>query len=347
MKRKSSPLLPPVLGTVATRTRRQKKTAAAKWNQPLSVIINILMYADPETVRVLCRVSKQFLDIIRNSPGTKEHRVIPLLQIAASEFTQDEDRPERLIHQLYQHRAELQRYGAVKFIGVTKFCHPRIISDRAPDLPNTFQLHGVVSLDISSPTEIKEHGVYYGINALPHYLADILPNLLEINFSNTKFTSNSMRKFCRSCPCLEKIAWNNIKLIRSIVGPCLDGGSMFEAKNLKEIYMDNCEFYSDCSDYQQFTNLDGDPHSYIFHFYSKNKDLARLSIKNAVVLKEDYTGSEYTSSRSPRFEMKHEQDMLIKFVRKAPSSLKWFRSDLTQGNIDMLQSERPGIELVS
>ena len=45
--------------------------------------------------------------------------------------------------------------------------------------------------------------------------------------------------------------------------------------------------------------------------------------------------------------MKKEQNMLIKFVRNAPPSLKWFRSDLTQGNIDMLQSERPGIELVS
>ena len=281
MKHKSSPL-PPVLGTVATRTRRQQKTAAANWNQPLSVILHILMYADPDTVRILCRVSQQFLDIIRNSPAMKEHRVIPLLQINASKSEDDDERPCRLIHQLYQHRAELQRYGAIKFIGIKKFCHPRLILDRAKHLPNTFRLHGVVSLDISSPTDVWEHGVNYDCNDLPNYLADILPNLLEINFSNTKFNSKSMQKFCRECPHLEKIVWNNIKIVRLDFSPCLSGSFLHGAKNLKEINMDNCEFYCAEPEYQQFhsfTNLDRDPNSYIFHFSSKNKDLARLSIK--------------------------------------------------------------------
>ena len=77
-----------------------------------------------------------------------------------------------------------------------------------------------------------------------------------------------------------------------------------------------------------------------------NNVLERVSIKNAVFVKwEEYM---HTGSLVPsRFAMKNYQNMLIKFVRKAPSSLQWFRSDLTQGNIDMLQSERPGIELVS
>ena len=39
------------------------------------------------------------------------------------------------------------------------------------------------------------------------------------------------------------------------------------------------------------------------------------------------------------------QNALIKFVRNVPS-LRWFRSDLTQENIDMLQLERPDIELL-
>merc|ERR1712238_451069 len=37
--------------------------------------------------------------------------------------------------------------------------------------------------------------------------------------------------------------------------------------------------------------------------------------------------------------------MGIKFVRHAPS-LKWFRSDLSQENVDMLQTERPNVEFV-
>jgi hypothetical protein len=40
------------------------------------------------------------------------------------------------------------------------------------------------------------------------------------------------------------------------------------------------------------------------------------------------------------------QNALIKFVRNVPS-LRWFRSDLTQENIDMLQLERPDIELLN
>jgi hypothetical protein len=36
---------------------------------------------------------------------------------------------------------------------------------------------------------------------------------------------------------------------------------------------------------------------------------------------------------------------LIKFVPNAPMSLRWFRSDLTHANMNVLRLERPGIEL--
>ena len=41
------------------------------------------------------------------------------------------------------------------------------------------------------------------------------------------------------------------------------------------------------------------------------------------------------------------QNVLINFVRNVPSTLVWFRSDLSTENIRMLQLERPGIELVN
>ncbi|OEU10322.1 hypothetical protein FRACYDRAFT_247292 [Fragilariopsis cylindrus CCMP1102] len=41
------------------------------------------------------------------------------------------------------------------------------------------------------------------------------------------------------------------------------------------------------------------------------------------------------------------QDALIKFVRNAPPTLHWFRSDLTPDNMTMLRMERPGIELLN
>jgi hypothetical protein len=41
------------------------------------------------------------------------------------------------------------------------------------------------------------------------------------------------------------------------------------------------------------------------------------------------------------------QNVLIKFVRNAPPSLCWFRSDLTPENMNMLRLERPDIELLN
>lgn len=40
------------------------------------------------------------------------------------------------------------------------------------------------------------------------------------------------------------------------------------------------------------------------------------------------------------------QTTWIKFIRNAPRSLRWFRSDLSQDNIDMLRSERSENEFV-
>ncbi|OEU11666.1 hypothetical protein FRACYDRAFT_244785 [Fragilariopsis cylindrus CCMP1102] len=66
---------------------------------------------------------------------------------------------------------------------------------------------------------------------------------------------------------------------------------------------------------------------------NKHVQLERLSIKNAKV-----------SSLSQNRDLP--QNALIKFVRNAPKTLKWFHSDLTQGNINMLKKERPDIEFM-
>jgi len=54
-------------------------------------------------------------------------------------------------------------------------------------------------------------------------------------------------------------------------------------------------------------------------------------------------GHEYEYERSSCWPIP--QAALVKFVRTAPESLKWFRSDLSPENMEMLRAERPGIEL--
>ena len=41
------------------------------------------------------------------------------------------------------------------------------------------------------------------------------------------------------------------------------------------------------------------------------------------------------------------QNVLIKFVQNAPASLRWFRSDLSEANMNMLRLERPEIQFVN
>ena len=111
---------PPALGTVATRTRGRTKKTASTWDKPITILLNILSYADPETLRLVCLVSKQFLDIVRNAPGM-ENKWIPLSQISPSANKEDTGRIERSLHQLYKHREKLQHYHAVRIIDVNNF----------------------------------------------------------------------------------------------------------------------------------------------------------------------------------------------------------------------------------
>ena len=90
------------------------------------------------------------------------------------------------------------------------------------------------------------------------------------------------------------------------------GANMSSATNLKEIYMDGAQFYYI-------------PTFFLFHKCSSIV-LERISIRNARNIT---------------------QKMLIKFIRKAPPSLRWFRSDLTSANMAMLRLERPEIELLN
>merc|ERR1712224_260170 len=117
------------------------------------------------------------------------------------------------------------------------------------------------------------------------------------------------------------------------------------SNNIKEIFMNDCDFHccdhdhaiSDWNDVrEELSNLDDDDNNdnkiHIFHLCSKK--LERVSIRNVKYC-----------SYSDEVSIPIPQNALIKFVRNVPS-LRWFRSDLSQNNIDMLQKERPEIEFL-
>lgn len=97
--------------------------------------------------------------------------------------------------------------------------------------------------------------------------------------------------------------------------------------------MDDSVFY--CGLPRQLSDLDTDQYSNTFLFHRCSTKLERISIRNAM-----YSPGIGTTTVVP-------QNALIKFVRNAPSTLIWFRSSLTQTNIDMLRLERPQIEFLN
>ena len=63
--------------------------------------------------------------------------------------------------------------------------------------------------------------------------------------------------------------------------------------------------------------------------------LERVSLRNAKLV---------VLGRSGHHDMP--QTALLNFIRNAPTTLRWFRSNLTQDNIAIVQQERPAIEFV-
>jgi len=329
-----------VLGSVATRTRRQENEIATKWNQPIPILINIMSYADPETIRTLCCVSKQCYDLIYNDPGMKNNRAVPLLVIRPSlDHDDDKGRIGRLLRFLWHHRDKLQRIREIKIIDGNKFGGS--ISDpewtELIKITDKLRLYGVISLDMYSlppSTDIR-------IDDLGAFLPSMLPNLRYINLSNNGFGKLYLCKFSMYCPNLETITWHNFDRKQSVI---INGREMMPATNLKEIYMDDSVFlFSRVSPRgrDKFLDLENDEHSDIFLFYQCSTKLERVSIRNAKWYVGEYINGEFRGETTVI-----PQNALIKFVRNAAQTLRWFRSDLTEDNMNMLRSERPGIEFV-
>lgn len=238
-KKKSLPLS--IITNESVATSRQKNEGGSSnllttLLRPL--LVKSLGYLDHESIRQVCLLSKEFLDIMRNCNGMEDTLFPLLLHISPFEKKNKikiKGRLERLFQQLYRHRDELQPYLHVKIVEGHKFwCHDW------DSIRYNFHLHGVVSLDISS----SKPEDWFCVDSdrvldFHHALAMILPNLQELNLSNTGIGCTALRRFSEKCHGLEKITWNNFDH-NSNVSIC--GNCMSASTNLKEIYMDGAVF---------------------------------------------------------------------------------------------------------
>ena len=148
----------------------------------------------------------------------------------------------------------------------------------------------------------------------------------------------ALRNFSRRCPHLEKVTWNNIDMYVFVK---LNGDDMRFSNigNLKEITMDNSNLCCSSADRGIDKMLALRNHRDTFLFHRCSNALESVSIRNVKCF-----STKFNYRNSYLFMLP--QSALIKFVRSVPS-LRWFRSDLTPENMDMLRLERPEIELLN
>ena len=289
------------------------------------------------------------------APGT----IITVLQLCPSPHSKYpgkdgvRGRLEQLIHQLQQLCGRdpnvLQQYQHVSMKDYQEFqfnekyfvsseCKYKALLHQIKT--NGPRIEGITSLDFCFTTTPKPS---FGPDA--HYvlrtLSYLFPSLQQVDLTNTyvgdlTFVPNlTVQLFFENCPLLEKLTVNNR-------GFALDGTAMKTADNLKELTMDDSRFLIDGSTLDAMSDLDTDHETvskkqFLFHGCSSNV-LERVSMSNTQIC--------FYGRGREMFEA-IPQNALIKFIRKAPSTLRWFRSNLTQENIKIVQQERPEIEFVS
>ena len=193
----------------------------------------------------------------------------------------------------------------------------------------------------------------------------MFPSLREIDLTNSFAVDGVAAAILQNCPFLEKFTYNTSRGHEELVSVVryseynraltplypessvdtlyhlyFDGRAMKATHNLEEIIMDGSVLYTDYSQSGYQPNK-------ILLQECGSKVLERVSMRNTkmYVLDPMLTFFEALSEGTEIFDMP--QNVLIEFIRNAPTTLRWFRSNLTAANIEIVQHERPEIEFVS
>jgi hypothetical protein len=237
----------------------------------------------------------------------------------------DKVRERQWSHAFRGHRTHLRLYG------LTHLSANMMDSIDDDFVNNACPLKEVTSLDCSIPqTGIRRPWLApyedYVDKGFAHGLALslLVPNLRRLDMSYLPLTLAGLAWITENNPLLEVIRWN-----RSLIWPInSDACEHIKAyQNLKEIYLDDARLL--------FCEQDMDPEQLWTCFSENNHKLEKISLRGA----QWYHHNTYHLTPIP-------QASLIKFVR-CTSSLRWFRSDLTPENIELLKRERPEMTFCS
>jgi len=311
----------------------------------LILIVNTL--GTQEDLTNISVLSKQF-HIIVHLPAI-DTKIIRIYELSPSKNSRGSCNKllQRLVHNQLNNNEKFSHYHHFKVNRINEFDvrnkDSKIITeiDIAP-------IDSITSLDISllhnssSLSQVKVQVLDDMKNLLSNSVQEI--NLSYVRFKNSLQQRKLLRRFFSSLSSLEKVTWHHCD--RDIIF----NGSPFHPTNTKEIYSDNSLFtLSETTiDLMSSSNFgqrqQHDDNFYMFYCY---KSLECLSIRNAKYTDHIFGYLDDNNIDDCTVRIDIPQNALIKFVRKSPTSMRWFRSDLTKENMDMLRKERPEIQLLN
>ena len=330
---------------------------------PLPLLIRIMGYMDNATLMIMCLVCKQINDLIRNGQGMESKLIrefevrhvsdgreclVRFLQKMKHCFEDDAKRTMLQGYQLWNIMYPRNIIYKAKNFNNNYFLNG---DDEVKMLTQNIEMTGVLSLDASSQSRITVQCYHYF--PLLRTIIPLLPNLQRVNLSNLEMSSWIFRDFfSKHCPRLEAIEWNNHNTARNKWDLChANGSTLRPIANLKELMFDDCCFYFTefpnyneyvyglVSEYEAMSTLNDHPNVFFLKAGIQKKPIERVSIRNASCLDD--------SKQDKTHKVLLSQNLLIKFVRNAPKTLVWFRSDLSASNIQLLQLEYPDITFVN
>ena len=379
----SSPSLPNREKKRSTTTNKNNTIRRNKWElTPISILLRTMGYMDNDTLMIMCLVCQQIKELIWSGQGM-ETKLIRIFELRPSEdkkyntgWSQNYDngwgrkRIELFLYSMNRYcRDGTKQRMLLQGYQHWKIYHPQqmlFFGTNAEELegivPSHLRMMGIVDFDMSSPVPIHSHSQSF---ELVKILTLLVPNLRRLNISNIDVNPDYLIPLLsQRCPHLEVIKWNNNEALFFFA----DGRHFKCIKNLKELHLDRAEFFFTAKINEDNADVDTDddaandtgyddddaddvvredramvdmknyPNIFLFYKLFKNNPLERVSIRHARWEKA------HPNMLDPEFTT---QKVLMKFVRKAPPSLVWFRSDLSSENIRILQSERPGIQLLN
>jgi hypothetical protein len=332
---------------------------------------DILMFLDQNDLVSLTLVSKEFHNIIQN-------RIVPVYEISPRLYGSAYSLISKLCFNSLYKETKFRRYHHIKIDEYLEDIDEEInsISMRKLELiTNDIRINWVTSLDMSLPNDdddddddvdnIEEEKGRRTFHCIPIIITRLFPNLKELNISNIIFDASLSIDYYSIMfsysSYLKTIIWNHSKNNICISGINFRNHASSKKDNhLKEIILDDSVFIATTTFLSEATS-DLPHHKSKFIFFecssTESSQLERLSIRNAYYCcNGDGDGDELKDRQRHRYYPHHQQyrqleklpqNALIKFVRNAPPSLRWFRSDLSLENMVMLRNVRPEIELLN